>query len=81
LQHSHSTEQSATSFSGEQTVSTQVHWHRVNTVSNPVSGNVELVSENVSFLNHAKEAEEADAESNEAAEECSGTETSEQEEI
>ena len=29
----------------------------------------------------AKEAEEADAESNEAAEECSGTETSEQEEI
>ena len=29
----------------------------------------------------AKEAEEADAESNEAAEECSGAETSEQEEI
>ena len=29
----------------------------------------------------AKEAEEADAESNEAAEECRGTETSEQEEI
>jgi hypothetical protein len=56
LQNSNGTQLSTASLSGEEAVSAQIDGNRINAVANPVSSNVELVGENVTFLNDTDNA-------------------------